>query len=266
MARQYVDLSVSIENDAPSDPPGYDFHIDYLDHQANLPEIARRYPGLDLDELPHREAFAIERVRLTTHNGTHVDAPYHYASVMEDGSRAPTIDEMPLDWFFGRGVNLDLRHLENGSIAQARDIEQSLDRVGHQLVPGEIVLINTCAGARYGFTDYPHSGVGIGREATLYLTSRGIRVAGTDAWSWDVPHKHAITRYAKDHDPSRILEGHKAGTRQAFCHMEKLHDLHRLPATGFDVACFPVKVHAGSAGWTRAVAMLDEGVASVAEG
>ena len=31
-----------------------------------------------------------------------------------------------------------------------------------------------------------------------------------------------------------------------------------LPADGFQVVCFPVKVHRGSAGWTRAVAIIEE--------
>jgi len=30
-----------------------------------------------------------------------------------------------------------------------------------------------------------------------------------------------------------------------------------LPPTGFTVACFPVKIRSASAGWTRAVAILD---------
>jgi hypothetical protein len=30
-----------------------------------------------------------------------------------------------------------------------------------------------------------------------------------------------------------------------------------LPAKGFMVSCFPVKIKAASAGWTRAVAILD---------
>jgi hypothetical protein len=30
-----------------------------------------------------------------------------------------------------------------------------------------------------------------------------------------------------------------------------------LPPDGFDIVCFPVKVHRGSAGWTRAVAILN---------
>lgn len=36
------------------------------------------------------------------------------------------------------------------------------------------------------------------------------------------------------------------------------HNLESLPPNGFEVACFPVKVHAASAGWTRAVALFDD--------
>ena len=37
------------------------------------------------------------------------------------------------------------------------------------------------------------------------------------------------------------------------------------PTSGFEVVCFPVKVHQGSAGWTRAVAIVDDGVPPPAE-
>jgi kynurenine formamidase len=40
--------------------------------------------------------------------------------------------------------------------------------------------------------------------------------------------------------------------------MEKLHNLEALPPHGFTVCCFPVKVRAASAGWTRAVAIVDD--------
>jgi kynurenine formamidase len=38
----------------------------------------------------------------------------------------------------------------------------------------------------------------------------------------------------------------------------KLHNLEQLPSTGFTVSCFPVKIERASAGWTRAVAILEE--------
>ncbi|HPY26294.1 MAG TPA: hypothetical protein PLK19_18480, partial [Mycobacterium sp.] len=80
---------------------------------------------------------------------------------------------------------------------------------------------------------------------------------GTDAWSWDAPFSYTARRYAVDHDPSIIWEGHRAGRTIGYCHIEKLHNLESLPADGFEVSCFPVKVHAASAGWTRAVAIFD---------
>ncbi|MFM9032709.1 MAG: cyclase family protein, partial [Mycobacterium sp.] len=78
----------------------------------------------------------------------------------------------------------------------------------------------------------------------------------TDAWSWDAPFSYTAQRYAKSHDASIIWEGHRAGRTIGYCHIEKLHNLESLPANGFEVACFPVKVHAASAGWTRAVAIF----------
>ncbi|MEA2725965.1 MAG: hypothetical protein QOF70_440, partial [Acetobacteraceae bacterium] len=38
----------------------------------------------------------------------------------------------------------------------------------------------------------------------------------------------------------------------------KLGNLAGLPADGFDIVCFPVKVHRASAGWTRAVAIFND--------
>ena len=60
-------------------------------------------------------------------------------------------------------------------------------------------------------------------------------------------------------DASLIWEAHKAGRDIGYCHLEKLHNLESLPANGFEVSCFPVKIRRASAGWTRAVAIFDEG-------
>ena len=65
-------------------------------------------------------------------------------------------------------------------------------------------------------------------------------------------------KWAKDHDPSIIWEGHKAGRDIGYCHLEKLHNLEALPGDGFTIACFPHKIRGASAGWTRAVAIFDD--------
>ena len=147
--------------------------------------------------------------------------------------------------------------VEDGYVVTAQDVEDELKRIGHDLQPMEIVVINTGAGAAYGSDNYVSTGCGMGREATLYLLERGVRVTGTDAWSWDAPFVHTKDEFAETQDASLIWEGHKAGREIGYCHLEKLHNLEELPGDGFEISCFPVKIRAASTGWTRAVAIFD---------
>ncbi len=257
--RRLVDLSVDLRNGILSDPPGHLPAIEYFDHSQTPNEILQFFPGATADDLPDGEGWALERVSLSTHNGTHLDAPYHFASTMDGGQRAITIDEVPLDWCFQRGVKLDFRHFADGYVVTPEDIDAELERVGVTLQPLDIVLVNTSAGVKYGQDDYVQSGCGVGREATLHLLRQGVRLTGTDAWSWDAPFVFTAERYASEGNAEIIWEGHRAGRDIGYCHIEKLHNLEDLPATGFQVACFPVKIHAASAGWTRAVAIFEEG-------
>ncbi len=254
--RTLVDLSVPLMNGIASDPPGLLPNIDYYDHSQTRDELLAYFPGATVDDLPDGEGWAIERIQLTTHSGTHLDAPYHYASTMDGGKRALTIDEIPLDWCYQRGVKLDFREFADGHVVSPDDIDRELERIGHILQPFDIVLVNTSAGTRYGEDDYVSRGCGIGREATLHLLRQGVRVTGTDAWSWDAPFSYTAERFADEHDPSIIWEGHRAGREIGYCHIEKLHNLEAIPSTGFEVSCFPVKIARASAGWSRVVAIL----------
>ena len=258
MPRRLIDISVPLQAGIASDPPGLEPAIDYLDHRETAADICRFFPGLTPSDLPGGEGWAIERLRIVTHNGTHLDAPWHFHSTMNRGERAITIDEVPLEWCFNRAVKLDFRHLEDGYVATAEDVEAELARIGHELAPLDIVVVNTSAGAAYGQPDYVARGCGMGRAATLYLLERGVRVTGTDGWSWDAPFVHTDERYAQTRDASLIWEGHRAGMEIGYCHLEKLHNLEALPATGFTVCCFPFSIKGASAGFTRAVAILED--------
>jgi kynurenine formamidase len=258
MTRRLLDLSVLLQNGIPSDPPPLLPEIEYSDHDQGVPVFQLLYPGLQRADLPEGKAGAAETVRCTTHSGTHMDAPWHYHPTQDGGRPALTIDEIPLDWCFQSGVKLDFRHFPAGYVVTAADIEAELTRIGHRLRPLDIVLVNTAAGARYGHADYVDSGCGMGREATLYLTRRGVRVCGTDGWSWDPPTRLTAHRFSQTGNAALIWEGHKAGMEIGYCHMEKLANLDQLPAKGFMVVCFPAKIHRASAGWTRAVAIIDD--------
>ena len=256
--RRMVDLSVTLENNPYTDPPPLLPKIEYVDHQGGIQELLAMFPGLSIDDMPGQEAWAAERLDITTHSGTHMDAPWHYASTTDGGKPAYGIDEIPLDWCLRPGVKLDFRHLPDGHVVSAAQIEAELQRIGHVLQPLDIVLVNTRAGALFGQPGYLDAGVGIGREGTLYLLERGVRVVGTDAWSWDAPFSHTRARFAASGDSSIIWEGHKAGRDIGYGQMEKLANLDALPAHGFEVSCFPYKIKHASAGFVRAVAIFEE--------
>ena len=263
MARRLVDLSIPITNEIISDPDTMRPKVTYSRHKDTVGQMAHSFPGLTAEDLPDGEGWAVEHLSLSTHNGTHMDAPWHFHSTTDQatagGARpAPTIDEGPLEYFLQPGVKLDFRHFADGYVASAADVEAELKRIGHDLQPLDIVLVNTAAGVAFGDPGFIHKGCGMGEEATLYLTERGVKVVGTDAWSWDAPFSHTAKRWAETRDPKIIWEGHKAGRLREYYQIEKLTNLAALPADGFVLSCFPVKIAGASAGWIRAVAVFED--------
>jgi len=235
-----IDLSVALKNGIVSEPPHMAQSITYSDHAAGAKEFMEIFPGLKREQILDGQGPALERVSLTTHNGTHLDAPWHMHPTMDGGKPAISIDQVPLEWCFSDGIKLDFRAKPDGYLCKADDVRRELKRIACRLKPLDIVLVNTAAGGAQEQPDYRDRGCGLGREATLYLLERGVRVTGTDG------------------DASLIWEGHKVSSEIGYCHMEKLANLDKLPPQGFKVACFPVKIEAASAGWTRAVAILPD--------
>ena len=174
-----VDLSLPIRN-ASFDTQ--EQHIEYTDHREVARGRAKAY-GISLDDLPLPGVHsAMERVTLSTHAGTHVDAPIHYGPTSE-GLPAKTIDQVPLEWCFGDGVVLDFSWMAAGQVIMAADLEAALTKINYTLKPGDIVLIRTDRWMDFDRPDFAMRHPGMGRESTLWLIERGIRMMGTDGWA-----------------------------------------------------------------------------------
>ena len=249
------DLSVMMEPREKVQAYGID--IEYRPHEAGGRDMLPIFRCVE-DDLPGGMGWATERVRLGTHDGTHIDAPWHYAPTSQ-GKKAKTIDECPIEWFYGNGVVLDMRSKPQGSAITVQDLTDALNKIKYQLKPGDIVCLQTGADRYWGKREYGNMGCGLIRESTLWLVEQGIKVIGTDAWGLDRPFSAISEEFMKTKDKSIIWCAHYAGIEKEYCQIEKLANLNKLPRPyGFDIACFPINIRGAGGAWTRVVALFKD--------
>ena len=250
-----IDLSAPIRPDPEGHPELLRTEISYSDHAAGAAAIEALF-GVGPELLRDGEGWAVDTfTRFGTHNSTHVDAPWHYNSRIQ-GERAQTIDELPLDWFFGPGVVLDVTAKADGEAVETEDLEAELGRIRHELADGDIVLVRTGRDAFLDELGYPALGPAVTAAATRWLYERGVRVMGIDAWGWDGPlHLQAQAALERD-EPGIFWAAHQCDL--AYCQIERLVNLGELPATGFQAACFPLRLEGAGAAPARVVAILPD--------
>ena len=247
-----VDLSAPIEQSLPDAPDMLRIDIEYEDHAVGAAQ-AEALLGVPARLLRRGEGWANDAITfMGTHNTTHVDAPWHYNSTIR-GEPAQTIDQLPLDWFLGDGVVLDMTAKADGEGIDASEVEAELGRIGHELKEGDIVLLRTGRDAHYGAPDYLALGPAVGADATHWLWDRGVRVMGIDAWGWDRPLWMQAQEAIERDEPGIFWAAHQADL--PYCQIERLVNLGSLPPTGFQVACFPLRIVGASAAPARVVAI-----------
>jgi kynurenine formamidase len=212
--------------------------------------------GCEQHDLPGGEGWGDERLRITTHLGTHVDAPLHYGSQCE-GKPARTISDIGLEELFVDAMVLDLRGSKPWEGIPVAALEAAIEKVGVPVPEGGAVLIRTGQEA-YGVADeawyaYP----GMTREGTLHLSGLGAKVLGTDALGWDRPFAAMRRAFRETGDAGQIWDGHFAGRDREVFIIQQLSNLASLPTHGFKVGFFPLRLAGCSAAPARVVAFLE---------
>ena len=80
--------------------------------------------------------------KMGVHSTTHIDAPWHYSPTV-NGEKAKTIDEIPLDWCYGDGIVIDMKHKADFDAITTEDITAFLAENKLTIEPNMIVLIKT---------------------------------------------------------------------------------------------------------------------------
>jgi kynurenine formamidase len=172
------------------------------------------------------------------HVGTHVDAFIHTNPLGQ------TIDEMPLDLFWGKAVCLDIRHVPDHGDITAADLELAEKQSGVK-IDGHIVLL--CSGfhkRHYPNESVVRSNAGITLEASHWLADRS-RVHGVEGPSTDKP-------------TSNEYPNHRVCRDRGMIHYEWLVELEPLIGLGeFEFYGLPLKIDRGSGSPVRAIAFVD---------
>ena len=252
--RTLIDLSVPIKHNSPDEP--FPAQIEPLDHAAGAQVLGG--PGqVPASEFPDGLGLAWENVTAITHTGTHLDAPWHFGPAA-GGAPARTIDQVPLEWCLAPGVVLDLTRKQPADHITVDDIRAALDAIEYELQPLDIVLLHTGADKQLGSAAYLAAHPGMTREATLWILDRGVKVMGIDGYGFDRPFLSMLTDHRAG-KPGSLWPGHFAGREREYCHIEKLANLDKIPVShGFLVSVFPVLIENASAGWCRAVAIVEQ--------
>lgn len=226
-----IDLSLEISNGMPAHAlfPS-PIILPYVNHEQ------ARTAGLGTPEDPF--TYAINYISMLEHVGTHVDAPLHV------GEGGQSIDEVPLDWFAGRAVCLDLRHIPDLGDVDVSELEAAEQTAGIK-ISDHIVLLCTGFHARH----WPNHEIvtnnpGLSADATHWLADRGSRV-------------HGVEGPSTDKGGTKEFPNHRVCRDRGLIHYEWLVHLDELVGKGeFWFTGYPLKWLGGTGSPVRAVARL----------
>ena len=231
MPPRVIDLSVALEDNMPAHKlfqrPVITTHLSHESSKA----LGLGVPG---DAMTFQTNF----IAMLDHVGTHVDAFRHV------GPKGASIDEMPLDLFFGKAVCFDLRHIPDLGDITADDMDRA-EAASGVTVDGHIVLLCTGFHARhYPSVDSVWKNPLLTVEATRWLHARGSRMHGVEGPSTDRP-------------TDDLFAQHRLCRDLGISHWEWLVNLDQLLGEG-EVQFFgvPLKFKGGSGSPVRAFAIL----------
>lgn len=151
-------------------------------------------------------------LHMGNHTGTHIDAPSHMVE------RGKSLNQFPVDRFFGRGVLVD---------GTERVTVSSLEK--YEIEPKDIVLVYTAASENYNAPDYYEKVPPIEVDAAEWLGDRHVSMVGFDAGTSD---------YGSKHDPPFGI--HRALLSRDVLIIENLIGLRELIGKIFRVFAFPL--------------------------
>ena len=176
----------------------------------------------------------ISELKLATHVGTHVDAPWHFVP------NGRTIDQIPLDDLSGPAVVVPVQR-GAGEPITAEDLERSPEPVRE----GDIVVLYTGWSDKFDSEEYDHHPY-IGEDAAQWLVNRKAKMLAVDLITVDLPQAMRPTPFA-------YPVHHKLLENDVLI-AENLTNLRSLVGKRVKLFAFPISIKGSDASQARIVA------------
>jgi kynurenine formamidase len=225
-----------------------------VDLSQDIYEGMKVYPGhlktVTFQHVTHEEtaprfeggfSFQTWGFMLNDNGPTHVDSFSH----LDPDPEAPTIDQMPLDLFYGNALCVDVSDVAPQTDITPQHIESALAAAKLELQRGDMLFFYTATFDRHkGTTKYLTEFPGLGAEASQWLLDSGVKTFGVDSPTPDNPI-------------SKTYPCHMMCRANHMTHYENLI-LTEVVGRRFTFVGFPLKVVGAHGGPTRAVAILGD--------
>ncbi len=179
-----------------------------------------------------RDGFGERWIQLSSHTGTHLDAPAH----LFEG--AASLDRVPVERFVGKGAMVDQR----GAPADPVSLDRLLTRRA-AIEQADFLLLHTGWSRFWGSDEYNRGYPGLSPEAAAWLAGLGLKGVGIDAPSFDAAGSEA-------------LPNHRALLGAGLVLIENLTALDQLGDSDFLLSALPLPISGAEACPVRAVAVI----------
>jgi len=202
------------------------------------------YPGMaripvapDLDMRPCQQIAAgdssnITEIRLSSHVGTHIDAPYHF---IQEGK---TIDQLPLEHFTGPAVTISVERQAGESITPD-DLSRADVRAG------DIVLLHTGWSRKFESPEYQRHPFLV-QDTADWLVDHKVKMLGIDCVNVEMP--------VADRPPDYARPIHHTLLRNEVLIIENLTNLDRIAGQRVRLYAFPIPYRGCDGAQARVVA------------
>lgn len=210
----------------------------YLDLTLTIPQDTPSFPGSPVPQfIPwsslETDGYNLELLFLSSHTGTHMDAPAHF---FKNGAG---IHRIPVERFCGYGILIRMERGADQTITR-KDL-RAYESGNGQIPAGSSVFFYTGWQRHLKKGNYFEENPGLSESAARYLAGRSINLVGTDSPSIDAGR-------------NKKFPAHRILAENNILIVENLANLELIPVNPFGFAIMPLKLHNASGSPVRAVA------------